>query len=173
MARSGYQENYRRQMIVSAVSCYVDMLNCDQAGTRPIWRPRDWHQIERQVERESRLLNWHKRGPTPGDQVRFSAPLIMDPTASGEMTDRIKKICQVFSGVAPIDIRLFLRGGSKLCQSVKAEPIGRDECGRALCESCLDADTRGGVPEALHWLHVHLQGLPKGRDHLHLLWRDL
>ena len=104
-------------------------------------------QVERQNERECRMLNWHKPGaarPSVEAQVWYAAPLILDPTASGEMTDKIKKICQLFASVSPIDISLHLRGGSKLCQTVKSEPVGRAECNRPLCESCLDPDTRSG-----------------------------
>ena len=46
MQFSGYDEVFREQVVASALKAYDQMVDRDQQGVEPLYRPRDWRRVE-------------------------------------------------------------------------------------------------------------------------------
>ena len=51
---SGYNETYRAQVVKSALNAYDLILDKDQRGEEPLYRPREWRKVERAMERRAK-----------------------------------------------------------------------------------------------------------------------
>ena len=79
MKVSGYPEKYRVDTLVRAFRIYDKMLEDDQQGQRPLYRPKDWNIIARKKEKERKKYDWSTKGghiapifvpPTPNSKVK-------------------------------------------------------------------------------------------------------
>ena len=92
LERSGYSSSTRADIIRSAIQTYRRMRKEDREGKRPLYRPREWHEHKRNLEKESKKSSWSKNGKIPGEVAR--APLIICPQAGNSLTSRMKDICK-------------------------------------------------------------------------------
>ena len=134
MKRSGYPASWRRETFLSAISKYTTRRKDDQEGRRPLYRPREWMEEERRLNKAKKRQNWAKKQAKDDELAR--APLIIFPS-DGKLTEDIKKVCTEFGEKHNIHIPVSLRGGKRVSSVVKAEPFGSDTCGRANCVPCI------------------------------------
>ena len=52
MKNSGYSQEYRKQILVSALKAFDEMVKADQTGVKPLYRDKKWQQEERKQEHE-------------------------------------------------------------------------------------------------------------------------
>merc|ERR1711952_151064 len=62
MKASGYNQNYRFQVLKSGVEGFDKMLEVERSGGRPINRPRSWGEDERQKKKELQSKVWFRAG---------------------------------------------------------------------------------------------------------------
>ena len=58
LKNSGYNENFRRNILESGISGYNKILATDRAGKRPLYRPKEWCARDRCVEKMRKKKNW-------------------------------------------------------------------------------------------------------------------
>ena len=61
MELSGYPEAYRLTIIQSAPKAWERMKEADRTGTRPLYREKEWMQVERQKEKERKKGAWYSK----------------------------------------------------------------------------------------------------------------
>ena len=112
-----------------------DKMCADQeAGKRPVHRPREWKERERGLEKERKRQNWHQRR-----EGQVSAPLIIDPTA-GSLTAEMKEVCRKFEEVTSMRIQVQERAGNALKHLAKSEPLKVKSCKREDCFICTTSE---------------------------------
>ena len=84
MRLSGYNQEFRYQVIKSGVEGYEKMFEIEKSGRRPVNRPRTWEEDKRQRKKELEKRNWFRKG---GYQI----PLFVPHTPGGELVRRMKK----------------------------------------------------------------------------------
>ena len=57
MKNSGYKENYRIQILNSALSAFKKMVEEDKKGTKPLYRSRSWDINNRLESQENKRIN--------------------------------------------------------------------------------------------------------------------
>ena len=62
MARAGYNEKYRRDVLANAIHIYEKRVADSEAGGVPLNRPNSYQRIERRKEKQSKKRNWNKNG---------------------------------------------------------------------------------------------------------------
>ena len=77
LKRSGYKSSTRADIINSAIQTYSNMRQDEDAGRKPLYRPRSWHETGRNLEKENRKSSWAKVGQKPGEVAK--ATLIICP----------------------------------------------------------------------------------------------
>ena len=138
LQRSGYPVTVRHEVIRTAYERWEKMCETEDAGGRPIHRPRGWMARERRMEKERKTSCWHQ-----SQDNQISAPLILDPTA-GSLTKEAKDVCAKFEAVTGMRVVVQERAGSSVKHLAKAEPLKHKGCGRDECFSC---STGGGKCE--------------------------
>ena len=86
--------------------------------------------------KKSRVL--HKSGTE--EEAMAGAPLIFCPSAGELISKKMKDVCKIFKNEHNIDVKVFERGGIKIGNIAKSDPLSPSNCGRNDCFSC----TRGG-----------------------------
>ena len=83
-----------------------------------------------------KLKSWHTSGSEAG--ILAGAPLIICPLAgnSSSIMKKMKSVCKKFKIEHKIEVRLFERGGSKIENYVKSDPLKAATCGRQDCFPC-------------------------------------
>ena len=81
MQFSGYTPKFKAEVVKSALKAYRKLLDLDEQGTQPLYRPRNWERVNRQNERRKKKTNWFKRRgdlsvvfvpATPGSELKKS-----------------------------------------------------------------------------------------------------
>ena len=80
---SGYDEDYRLQVIKLGVKGFDKMAEVAQAGGRPVNRPRTWEEDKRQKKKDLKKMNWLKNGG-------FDVPLFVPHTPRGELAQQMR-----------------------------------------------------------------------------------
>ena len=130
LRRSGYPQSVRHQVIKEALDKYKRMCEVEDSGGRQVHRARKWQKAARRLEKERKLVTWHK-----GEKGQISAPLIIDPTP-GDLTSSIKQACRKFEEATNIRVAVKLRAGRSVKSDAKSEPLRRASCSREDCLCC-------------------------------------
>ena len=85
MKASGYNQNYRYQVLKSGVEGFDKMLEVERSGGRPINRLRSWEEDERQKKKELQSKVWYRAGG-------FDVPLFIPHTPKWELAKRIREL---------------------------------------------------------------------------------
>ena len=59
---AGYPQRYRKDTLCRCLRIYDKMVEEDTAGTRPLYRPKDYDVIARRREKQRKLKVWSNRG---------------------------------------------------------------------------------------------------------------
>ena len=134
---SGYDENYRFQVIKSGVEGFDKMLEEEMNGGRPINRPRTWEEDRRQKKKELQKRNWYRKGG-------YDVPLFVPHTPRGELAKLMRAKEAQNSQGRKIRFKIVEKGGVTLEQKLRrSNPwIKGQNCGRPRCFPC--RGERGG-----------------------------
>ena len=130
MRASGYDENYRFQILKAGMIGYDHMLEVERAGGRPVNLPRSWDEDNRQKKKATQAKNWFRKGG-------FDVPLFIPCTPGGELAKRISNIEQLNNQGRTIRFKIVERRGVTLEEKLrKSNPWAGERCGRQNCFPC-------------------------------------
>ena len=109
MARSGYPEGYRAEVIKSGVIGFERQLEASQRGERPLFRSKDWQKEERRKRKLVRKVSWYR----PADCVGF-----YPPSPRGELVTEINKVLDEEGRRIGIKMRAIETGGLSLAKQL-------------------------------------------------------
>ena len=136
MRMSGYNENYRFQIIKSGVEGFDKMLKESEDGGRPINSPRTWEEDLRQKNKYFKKKRWYRRGG-------YDVPLFVPHTPRGELAKKMKEKEAQNNQGRSIRFRIVEKGGITLEQKLRrSNPWAGEKCGRPKCFPC--RSERGG-----------------------------
>ena len=114
------------------------MLQDEKEGKRPLFRPKGFMEQERRMDKLRKMKQWHKKSGQDG--MTAGAPLIICPSAGDEISRKMKLVCKQFKNEHEIDVKVYERGGMKVANLVRSDPLKPGTCGRENCFLC----TSGG-----------------------------
>ena len=132
LKKSGYPETFRHQVIKALLDKWRKMCLVEDEGGRPVYRPREWRRRERMLAKERKRQSWHSDKSKDQDQVKVSAPLILDPTP-GPMAELMKAECEKFEKLHGIRVQVCLKAGQSVRSDAKSEPLRNIGCARENC----------------------------------------
>ena len=125
MARSGYGEGYRKEVITSGVSGFERQVEASRSGEKPLFRPRGWRREERRRKKLVKRVGWYR----PADCIGF-----FPATPGGELNKRIGKVLEEEGSRIGLTLRSREKGGVSLArQLVRADLRAGEPCGRPGC----------------------------------------
>ena len=126
MQYSGYDKNFRCQVVESALNAYETIKSDDDIGLRPMYRPKNWNRLSRAKEKKVKKRNWYSKGG-------FKSVIFVPCTPASDLKKRYQWQIQR-SG---LKIRVVERAGRSLkSQLQKSNPFRKDDCGREACFIC-------------------------------------
>jgi hypothetical protein len=127
---SGYNQDYRYQIIKSGVEGFDKMLAVAAEGGRPINSPRTWEEDQRQKNKYFKKKRWFKRGG-------YDVPLFVPYTPRGELAKRMREKEAQNNQGKRIRFRIVEKGGITLEQKLRrSNPWAGENCGRPKCFPC-------------------------------------
>ena len=87
MQISSYDQVFREQVVTSALKAYNEMIEKDQQGIEPLYRPRDWRSVERAEEKRVKKNEWFR-----GKEGKNETVVFVPATPGSELKKRYQKI---------------------------------------------------------------------------------
>jgi hypothetical protein len=138
MWRSGYPASWREDAVKASIQKYEVMVQEEKDGKSLLFRPKGYRAEERKLAKFKKSKLWHKSGVEEG--VAAGAPLIISPSAGELISKKMKEVCKKFKVEHNIDVKVFERGGLKIGNIAKSDPLSPSKCDRNDCFPC----TSGG-----------------------------
>ena len=133
---SGYTEKFRLEVIKAGVEGFEKMIKVEEAGGRPVNRPRTWETDRRQEKKQLKKRNWFSSG---GHHV----PLFIPHTPNSQLAKLIRAKEEQNNQGRKIRFLICEVGGTKIHNlNWKPNPWGGNKCGRNSCFPC--KGERGG-----------------------------
>ena len=116
---SGYDEKFRTNVIRAAIKIYNHKVVTSEQGGRPLYRPTGWQSSERAIEKLVKRQTWYAGKGSERNQ----APLIIDPTPTGQLELDIANILKDSARMSGTRVKLCLRGGDKVSECCQIRPF--------------------------------------------------
>ena len=107
MMRSGYPEEFRREVLESSIIGYRKQVAASESGEKPLYRPRDWNRQERSKRKMLKKGSWFR----PADAVLF-----VPATPGAELADKVKEVVEEESKRLNFKVKVVERGGTTMKQ---------------------------------------------------------
>ena len=131
MWQSGYPASWKEDAVKNSIQKYEVMVQEEKDGRRP----KDYMAEERKLAKFKNSRLCQKSGVEEG--VKAGAPLIISPSAGEIISKRMKEVCKKFKVEHNIDVKVFERGGLKIGNIAKSDPLRPSTCGRKDCFPCI------------------------------------
>ena len=90
MKISGYPEQYRKNIIESALAAWDKIVLEDQFGLKPLYRSNDWKKEERRKEKEKKKMSWFRNM----GGIKNDFPIFCPITPGGRLAERWKRVAE-------------------------------------------------------------------------------
>ncbi len=110
MYASGYDEQFRHEVLKAGVDGYEKMVKVEEEGGRSVNRPRSWREDRRQRDKYHKGLNWYRSG---GHHV----PLFVPHTPGSELARRMRQKEEKNSQGRNIRFLICEQGGERVLQN--------------------------------------------------------
>ena len=110
---------FRSSVIKNAVQIYNSKVLVASEGGRPLYRPFGYQSEQNAINKVISAQTWY----SGKSQQRNQAPLILDPTPTGEMEKEIQAILSNAARTTDVRIKLCTMGGRKISSKAKSDPF--------------------------------------------------
>ena len=141
MKLSGYNENYRYNIINSSITGWKRQKEQDRNGSRPMYREKSWNRLQRKREKERKVAHWYRDGQSD----RYDFPIFCPCTPNGELLNRWRNIADDIKKQSEDRIRpkIIEQCGTSL-KSILCKPSPRESnCNDHECRVCACEDNKG------------------------------
>ena len=104
MKYNGYPEKYRVDTLLRALRIHDKMVEDDEAGLRPLYRPKDWNVVARRKQKELKKYDWSNKGG-------HIAPFCVPPTPNSKLVAMLREVADV-EAEAGINLKMIETGGT-------------------------------------------------------------
>ena len=135
MKNSGYNRNWRVQILDSALKAFDKMVEQDQKGIKPLYRNRSWNLESRKLEKYDKVNNWYKGNKK--SEIKYKSILFVPPTPGGELLRELKDREQELNKNNEFRIKIVEKGGMKVEEiMVNKNPFKTEKCTEKWCPLC-------------------------------------
>ena len=121
MAKAGYHQEYRKNVLLNAYAVYDSKVQKHIEGECPLNRPPEYQKVERKKAKVQKKKNWATKGG-------YIAPIIIPATPNGELAKKIKEVTESESS---IKFKVIEKGGITLEKMFQnSNPTASGKCGK-------------------------------------------
>ena len=126
MQLSGYDKQFRYEIVKSAINAFMKMKENEINNIRPIHRPKNWKINERKIEKEKKKQNWFNKD-------RYNSVLFIPPTPSSAL----KSILENEIIKSKFKIKVVEKTGKSIKKCLqKSDPFKKEKCTDKECWIC-------------------------------------
>ena len=133
MRDSGYNQQFRLEIITSAIAGFEKMVEEERRGGRPINAPREWNKAERRTKKMTKKINWYKGGG-------YSAVMFVPWTPHSELIRRFRNIEASGAEHRGFKIKMVEGCGTTIKSILQKSDPWNGDCGRERCFPCRSGD---------------------------------
>ena len=125
---SGYNVNFRTEILKSGINGYIKILAAEREGRRPMYRPKNWEVDSRRMDKQNKKKNW--LGPY------WKSCIFVPPTPGSELKKRMRKREEELraEGRLKWPIKIIETAGKTLEQTlVNTDPFNGNFCNDKKC----------------------------------------
>ena len=89
MKNSGYNQNYRMQILKSAFNAFEKMVADDKSGVKPLFRNRSWNKENRMQAKEAKKKHWYKN--IQNSETNYKTILFVPPTPGSILLKELRQ----------------------------------------------------------------------------------
>ena len=131
MKTSGYDANYRLQVIRSGMVGFDRMVEEERRGGRPVNMARSYDEDRRQRNKEMQKYTWYRKGG-------YDVPFFVPHTPGGELARRMRPKEAENNQGRSVRFKIVEKGGRTLEQRLRrSDPWSGGNCGRVRCFPCM------------------------------------
>ena len=135
MAKAGYHQEYRKNVLLNAFAVYDSKIKKHIDGECPLNRPPGYKKVERQKAKVQKKRNWSTKGG-------FIAPIIVPSTPDSELAKMLREVAEKESE-AGIRFKVVEKGGMTIEKMLQnSNPTASGKCGKSNC--IMDNQPGGG-----------------------------
>ena len=113
LRNSGYDEEYRSEILISGHKGFKEQIIQHAIGKKPLYRPREWRKEERENEKQWKKDNWYKK---TGEYNQF---LMIPQTPHSELRKELEKLIKPHN--KEMKIKVIERPGPRLQDLLKGQ----------------------------------------------------
>ena len=138
MKPGGYTEGYRKNTLGHAIRIFDKMKADEKTGIRPLYRPRNWNEEERNINKKKKRHNWSTKGG-------YVAPIMVPSTPGGELYKILKEVAEKEAAEGGVKFKIVEKGGRSIKGMVqKSNPTATEGCSSENCKVCQGGRGKGG-----------------------------
>ena len=126
MQYTGYDQQFRFEVVKSALEAYRRILEMDREGVRPLYRPKGWKRAERDERKKDKRVNWYRKGI-------YSSVIFIPATPNSGLRKLLEKDIQE-SGLKIKLVEKVDRNVKGIIQ--RSNPFRKKRCEREDCMVC-------------------------------------
>ena len=135
MKNSGYTQNFRTQILKSALNAFEKMVQEDKIGTKPLYRKRSWNGENRVQEKQAKRKNWYKSGQK--SEKIYKSVLFVPPTPGSMLLREIRDREEELNKHNAERIKIVEKGGIKMEKILtNKNPFQKEKCQEKWCPLC-------------------------------------
>ena len=135
MKNSGWNQNYRTQILKSAFNAFEKMVEEDKNGSKPLYRKRSWNMAKRLNDKESKKKNWYKMAKN--SENSYQSILFVPPTPGSVLLKELKSRQKELNKDDKDQIKMVEKGGVKIKQILTNKyPFKNEKCKEKWCPLC-------------------------------------
>ena len=137
MQQAGYDEKFRKNILLNAIRIHDKMKEDHNKGVQPMNRPKSWKAKERRATKQKKRHSWSSKGGC-------IAPIFVPATPNGELARALKEIADK-EAVGRLKFKILEMGGKRVKYEVqKSNPTATPGCEHGDCVACRDGRGKGG-----------------------------
>ncbi|KXJ09015.1 hypothetical protein AC249_AIPGENE13966 [Exaiptasia diaphana] len=126
MQYTGYKEEFRYDVVKSALNAYRRILALDKQGLRPMYRPKEWKKAERDEKKREKRTSWYKRGI-------YSSVIFIPATPNSEL----RKILEEDVRKSGVGIKIVEKSETNVKRVLqRSNPFRKKVCEEEECLVC-------------------------------------
>ena len=133
MQFSGYNEEFRKDVVRSAITAYEKIKRRVEKGERPLYRTKEWRKKDRVKEKRIKKDNWYKKRGKCKNDKDYKSVMFVQPTKGSILKKKYEEVIEK----SKCSVRVVERAGKSVSQKLqKSYPSMKNKCSFKSCLLC-------------------------------------
>ena len=135
---SGYNQRFRTEILNSALKAFDKMVEEDKTGVKPMYRCKEWQQVERKTRKLEKKSNWWN---TEKSKIQYKTVLFVTPTPGRVLAKELQTRENELNKNTEERIKVVEKGGLKIKDILGSKnSFKKSKCAQNTCPLCTQSE---------------------------------